>query len=218
MLFLTSLLLYATVTFAVLACIPILFFRNQETNTVTLADMRYCERRIRDKYQKYTEKNRITDNKQNIEKLNIEQLATSLSLRMEVASDLPEGTRARLDTAPSNSKYNGVVRYVRNGHKDYDSNFDIIHEIMHYLNDVGVGKQVTKSFTRLHHGNKRKYHEQVIDYYAAAVAIPKESLQMRIRLHNGNPYDECFVNQLADIYEQPKEMIIRRIGEVIALS
>lgn len=205
-------------TIAILLFITRFAFRNQLTNTITLADMKYCERKIKDVYRSHTEKNRQINKDLNVDALDVEELAKSLSLQMVAESSLPEGVRAYLDIAPQSGEYNGVVRYVRNGDKDYESNFDIIHEIMHYLNDVGAGKQVTKSFARVYHGNQRGYHEQMIDYYAAAVAIPKESLQERIRLHGGNPYDETFVSELADVYKQPKETIIRRVGEVVALS
>ena len=205
-------------TIAILLFITRFAFRNQLTNTNTLADMKYCERKIKDVYRNHTEKNRKINKDLSIDALDVEELAKSLCLQMVAESSLPEGVRAYLDTAPKSSEYNGVVRYVRNGDKDYESNFDIIHEIMHYLNDVGAGKQVTKSFARVYHGNQRGYHEQVIDYYAAAVAIPKESLQERIRLHGGDPYDKTFVTQLTDVYKQPKETIVRRIGEVMALS
>lgn len=216
----TSIILSALFTFAFLLCITLFAFRNQLTNTITLADMKYCERQIRNKYRTYTEDTREINSTKNVDALNIDKLAKCLSLQMEVVaeSSLPEGVRAYLDAAPKSSGCNGVVRYACNGENDYESNFDLIHEIMHYLNDVGAGKQVTKSFARLYHGNRRGYHEQVIDYYAAAVAIPKESLQERIRIFNGNPYDDCFVSQLSDVYKQPKETIIRRIGEVMALS
>lgn len=215
-----SLGLSALSAFIILLCVTIFAFRNQLTNTITLADMKYCERKIRNKYREYTEETREINNNQNIDALDIVELAKCLGLQMEIVTEsaLPKGVRAHLDVAPKNSDYNGIVRYVSNGEKDYESNFDIIHEIMHYLNDVGAGKPVTKSFARLYHGNRRGYHEQMIDYYAAAVAIPKESLQERIRMFNGNPYDDCFINELADTYKQPKETIVRRIGEVIALS
>ena len=212
--------LSAIITVAALLYITKSAFRNQLTNTITLADMKYCERKIKKQYRTHTKKNRIIDKERNVDTLDVEELAKDLSLKLQIVSDssLREDVRAYLDVAPQNSGYNGIVCYVRNGDNDYEANFDIIHEIMHYLNDVGHGKKVTKSFARVYHGNQREYHEQMIDYYAAAVAIPKESLQERIRIHSGNPHDESFINELADIYKQPKETVKRRIGEVLALS
>lgn len=216
----TPIILAVIFTFLLLIGITRFAFRNQVTNTITLADMKYCERQIKKKYRIYTDIARKVDNENDIDTIDIPELAEHLNLQMEnvPSSFLEKDTRACLDIAIENSGYNGIIRYTSDGDNDYESNFDLIHEIMHYLKDVGAEKKVTKSFARMNHGNRRGYHEQMIDYYAAAVAIPKESLQKRIRSHIGDPYDDCFVEKLTDIYKQPKNMIIRRIGEVEALS
>lgn len=215
---LASIVLTAILTAAILLLVTMFAFRDQLTNTITLADMKYCERKIKEQYQVYTEKNRNFDNDLNVDTLDIDKLAKSLRLQMKSVPNLPKNVRAHLDIAPHGSNYNGVVSYVSNGNNDYQTNFDIIHEIMHYLNDVGYGKKVTTSFARKNHGDRRGYHEQMIDYYAAAIAIPKDNLQRRIMLYGGNPYNDDFLNELVEVYNQPKETVKRRISEVIALS
>ena len=215
---LISIAFTAILTTAILLSITAFAFRDQLTNTITLADMKYCERKIQEQYQVYTEKNRKLDNDLNIDALDIEKLAQSLRLQMKCVPSLKENVRAHLDIAPNGSNYNGVISYVANEKNDYQTNFDIIHEIMHYLDDVGYGKKVTTSFTRKNHGDRRAYHEQMIDYYAAAVAIPKDNLQRRIMLYSGNPYDKYFIMELAEIYKQPIETVKRIISEVVAMS
>lgn len=214
----TLIILTVIFTFLFLIGITILAFHNQLTSTITLADMKYCERQFKNKYRSYIDSAREIDSKGNVGAININKLAKQLNLKMESEAELSEGVRAFLDVAPQNSCYNGIIRYTCNGDKDYEANFDLVHEIMHYLNDVGVEKKVTKSFARMYHGKRRGYHEQMIDYYTAVATIPKESLQERIRIKGGNPYDDWFVEELTDIYKQPKNMIIRRIGEIEALS
>lgn len=213
-----SIILTVIFTFLFLIGITIFAFHNQLTNTITLADMKYCERKFKNKFRLYIENAREIDSKGNIGAINIKELAEQLNLKMEPESELSENVRAFLDVAPQDSGYNGIIRYTCNGDKDYDANFDIVHEIMHYLNDVGAEKKVTKSFTRMNHGKRRGYHEQMIDYYTAVATIPKENLQERILKKGGSPYDDWFVEELTDIYKQPKKMIIRRIGEVETLS
>lgn len=215
---LASVVITAILTVVILLSVTVLAFRDQLTNTITLADMKYCERKIKEQYRIYTEKNRRLDYNLNIDTLDIDKLAQSLHLQMNRVPRLNKNVRAHLNIALDGDKYNGVISFVSNGNKDYQTNFDIIHEIMHYLNDVGYGKKVTTSFTRKNHGDRRGYHEQVIDYYAAAIAIPKDNLLRRIMLYDGNPYDDEFVNELVEVYKQPRETVIRRIAEVIALS
>lgn len=213
-----SIVLTAILTAAILLLLTVFIFRDQLTNTITLADMKYCERKIKEQYRVYTEKNRRFDNDRKVDTLDVEKLAQSLRLQMKSVPSLKNNVRAHLDIAPDGSDYNGVVSYVSDGNNDYQTNFDIIHEIMHYLHDVGYGRKVTTSFARTNHGDRRGYHEQMIDYYAAAVAIPKDNLQRRIMLYGGNPYDDDFINELVEVYNQPKVTVKRRISEVLALS
>lgn len=84
-----------------------------------------------------------------------------------------------------------------------------MHEIAHYLKDVGVGKRVSTSFARTHHGDPRSHQEQVTDYYAAAMAIPKDSLEKRIIACPVDPYSEDFVAKMMEVYNQPNETVRR---------
>ncbi len=192
-------------------------FCNQLSNMVTIADMYRCESIIRSKYERYLSPYRKVS--ETSEYLDVKGLAQGLKLEIvkDNESDLPRAVKGLLD-APKTESYYGTIRFIPDGAEKYTENFDIIHEIIHYLHDVGVGKRVDKSFARVHHGYQRGYQEQVRDYFTAAAAIPMESLQERISSYDGDPYDDEFVHYLMDIYQQPYNAVKRRIGEVMLLS
>lgn len=193
-----------------------LIFRHQLSNSVTLAEMEKCEDEIERKYLKYVTQYRRTQKNGSLDEVDIDALTKALHLKVEKAS-LPSSVRGVLE-APDSPEYNGIIRFEPDEGKQYSENFDIMHEIVHYLKDVGVGKKVSTSFARTHHGNPRSHQEQVVDYYAAAMAIPKGSLKKHIDFYSGDPYSEDFVRKMMDVYGQPHETVRRRINEVIALS
>lgn len=191
-------------------------YKGQVSDTVTLAEMEMCERVIHRNFEEYLNQFRKRASDGSEHSLDIEALARDLGLQVEESYNLPQNYRGSLNEATS-SNYNGLIQYSKDKVL-YAANFDITHEIIHYLVDIGKGKQVSQSFARLHHGNSRGHREQIIDYYAAAVAIPQADLRDRLSNYAGNPYDEKFVLNLMEIYKQPKDTIVRRIGEVLALS
>lgn len=193
-------------------------FRDQlsENSAVAIADMYRCERIIDNKYERLISKYRKGGN--DGEYVDIYELAEFLKLEIVKAneSDLPKNVKGLLD-APSKKGYNGKIKYVADGERKYFDNFVIIHEIIHYLHDVGVGRQVDHSFARVHHGYRRNYQEQIRDYFTAAAAIPIESLLERIGSYDGDPHDKNFIEKLMDVYQQPYETVERRIKEVMIL-
>lgn len=77
-------------------------------------------------------------------KANDESLADKLRLKVEYVTDMDEDNEAEL--LPINDdNYNGLIRV----HKDLEkSKFAYIHEIIHYIFDVGFGNKVTRGFIR----------------------------------------------------------------------
>ena len=190
-------------------------FAFERSNAVTFLEMRKCEQVIRRNFYKYQSEYRIISKDGSVDHLDINGLANELGLEIMEAK-LPKQVRGILD-ATTQPQYHGVIKHTKETSL-YSSNFDIIHEMVHYIKDVGVGKRVDKSFARAHHGNPKSHQEQVIDYYAAAMAIPQESLKKRISAYGCDPYDDQFVAQMMDVYKQPRETVIRRISEVLSLS
>lgn len=195
-------------------------FKDQMTDKVTFAEMEKCEYLIPKRYEKHIGPYRRIKHDKSIGALDVMALASGLGLKISSdSSPMTENERCVLGISDS-SEYNGII-YVREGETDRKSqNFDIMHEIVHYLKDVGAKKKVSKSFARTHHsdGYRRGHQEQIVDYYAAAMAIPAESLRARINAYHGNPRDEEFIKEMMEIYEMPRETVVRRINEVSFLS
>lgn len=215
-----SFIIFFLVTLIIALCLfykcMISAFPTARDNAVSIAEMERCENDIRLNFQNYVDDYRNTANIAGNDDLNVHQLAEFLGLKVEKA-DMSNAMRGMLVPAESRQYY-GIIRIPEGMKKKYSEEFDIIHEIVHYIRDVGVGKRVSTSYARTSHGNYRSHKEQVVDYYAAAIAIPADSLRKRLYLHDGDPYDALFVSELVEVYKQPKETIKRRIAEVIALS
>ena len=76
------------------------------------------------------------------------------------------------------SEYNGeIVCKEDKDYKDiYGANFRRFHEIIHYVDDVGVGNKVKKQYAKDQTGETSSHKEQIVNFKAAAVAIPKLKL------------------------------------------
>ena len=146
-------------------------------------------------------------------KANDESLADKLRLKVEYVTDMDEDNEAEL-LPIDDDNYNGLIRV----HKDLEkSKFAYIHEIIHYIFDVGFGKKVAKNFTRKRKGKTDSNNEQKINYKAAAYIMPcNEILKYLQDYDNSVPKkDELnFVRKLQEIYGQSKVTVIRRIHEV----
>ena len=215
----TTIILFIILIVAILGSFSLVMyfkFKTRLSNGVTFAEMEKYEDEIKRKYYKYVTKFRTSQPDGSYDAVNINALANALQLKVEQAS--PSTTVRGILVAADSPEYNGIIRFTAPEDNQSSENFDIMHEIVHYLKDVGEGKKVSTSFTRTHHGGPRSHREQVVDYYAAAMAIPRDSLRKQIDACHGNPCSEEFVTKMMNIYRQPRETVRRRINEVIFLS
>lgn len=113
--------------------------------------------------------------------------------------------------------FNGEI--VCKEDKDYNdifgANFRRYHEIIHYVDDVGIGNPVRKKYAKDPTGETRSHREQIVNFKAAAVAIPKSSLLQDLNSQESTSYyDNEFLKYLQKKYQQPIQTITRRIYEV----
>lgn len=207
----------------IFALTMIIAYKGKHTDKLTIYEMKKCEKDICLDLEKDFEGFRVKDQKRNAHYLNTYALAEALKLKIIEDGNISEKNRGQLDE-PDELEYNGTIKYRKDKDKidKYAVNFDIIHEIMHYILDVGKGNKVAQSFPRFHHGYQRGHREQIIDYYAAAVAIPKDDLIALLRDKEislcDDIYDNRVISELMDIYKQPRDTVIRRIKEVLVLQ
>lgn len=135
------------------------------------------------------------------------------------ASALSKDKKATL-SPPIESGYNGLIKILKNN-KTADKNFSYMHEIVHYLFDVGIGNIVTKEYTRKVKGKTGTIEEQNTNYLAAAILIPINSILSDLKYYDDNrrTIDEIkFVHDLMSKYNQSRTAIFRRIKEARELS
>ena len=147
--------------------------------------------------------------------LSEEQMSSILKLKVEYVDpgNLAEHVEAEL-TPIQDPAYNGLIR-VNNECRG--KAFAYLHEIIHYVYDVGIGNKVRTTFTRMSKGHTESKHEQKINYMAAALCMNCEKIESHIQLYdNSRPkMDELkFVNDLCREFNQPRAVVIRRIQEV----
>lgn len=144
-----------------------------------------------------------------------EELSKKLKLRVEYVAPeyLAEHVEAELRPIDDDS-YNGLIRVNASC---IGKSFAYLHEIMHYIYDVGIGKKVDRVFTRMARGHTEGAHEQKINYMTAAFTMRYDKIEPRIRA-----YDESrprldavkFVDDLSNEYKQPRSVVVRRIQEI----
>ncbi len=146
-------------------------------------------------------------------------LAQRFCLKIETVSEgeLPPDTEAVLEPTKENG-FNGVIR-IRQSKEE--NKFACLHEIMHYVFDVGCGNLVTNTYSRKTKGNTPDKHEQKINYLAAAHAMPMGKFSEKIKEYDKSSpkMDEIkFVDDLSKTFQQPHNVVIRRIQEVRSLE
>lgn len=153
----------------------------------------------------------------------IEESNLAEKLRLEVsfveASELDKDTKATL-SPPTQLGFNGLIKILKTN-KTTDNNFSYMHEIVHYLFDVGVGKVVTKEYTRKVKGKTDSKEEQEINYLAAAILIPLKSILADLQEYDEKrrTTDEIkFVQNIMKKYNQSRTAVFRRIREARELS
>lgn len=144
-----------------------------------------------------------------------EDLSSKLKLKVEyvAAKDLNEYVEAEL-TPIDDDRYNGLIRV---NSSCMGKSFAYLHEIMHYIYDVGIGKKVDRVFTRMARGHTEGAHEQKINYMAAAFTMRYDKIEPRIRAYDeSRPRMDAvkFVDELSREYKQPRSVVVRRIQEI----
>lgn len=115
------------------------------------------------------------------------------------------------------TNYNGEILIAKTD-IDYLPRFRCYHELIHYFKDVGEGKRVCKVYGKDPQGETQSHREQIINYYAAAIAVPRSNLLKDLEDNPGSIDDACFINKLMKKYQQPETTIRRRIEEVSRLN
>lgn len=148
-----------------------------------------------------------------------EALSSMLKLKVEYVDpeNLSEHVEAEL-IPTTDSDFNGLIR-VNTACKGMS--FAYMHEIVHYIYDIGIGKKVDRVYTRMEKGHTKDKHEQKINYMAAALSIQYDKIVAKLQDYDTSrpKMDEFkFINELCQEFRQSKSVIIRRIQEVRRLQ
>lgn len=127
-------------------------------------------------------------------------------------NEMPKDVEATL-SPPENNKYFGIIKVLKN--TDI-TKFSYVHEIIHYLKDVGKGKQVSKTYTRKGQGKTDSDEEQNINYLTAATIMPFEQISKLLNNYEEMNCDEekKFIANIAQKYGQSEYVVLRRFIEV----
>lgn len=145
------------------------------------------------------------------------ELSNKLGLKVEYVTDMEDDNEAELLPIDDDNYY-GLIR-LRKELKKYK--FAYIHEIIHYIFDVGYGNKVTKCFSRKKKGKTTSREEQRINYMTAAYIMPSEQIVEELHNydHSAPRADEiAFIRTLQTRYEQSETAVIRRIREIRKLT
>lgn len=187
--------------------LPFIFyivFACKNSTGLSLTEMRQCEKEIKKHYQNLIE---IGDYKKIAEKLKLE-------VKCVEASDI-EGFDSRL--CPSNNQnYYGTIQFVKQQGEGQE-NFRCYHEIVHYIRDVGLCQPVRKCYGKNRTGETKSHDEQIVNYLAAAIAIPQDRLKDDL-FGNSSLNEDELINELSQKYKQPATAVKRRIKEVKMLN
>lgn len=144
-----------------------------------------------------------------------EKLLEKLNLKLEYVDQdkFEPDTEAELRPC-SEYDYFGLIRVSK---KYINTKFAYIHEIIHYLKDVGVGNRVEKIYARKTKGNTKDDHEQEVNYATAAIILKYQDMKKYIVTYDKSKpkLDELkFINEICENYGQERTTVIRRIKEV----
>ena len=131
---------------------------------------------------------------------------------ISLSSDV-EAVLEPIDTANADL-YNGLIR-IKDEYKN--SRFAYVHELLHYIMDIGAGKKVDRSFARNIKGKTKDVEKQEMNYMTAATLLPKEAIEKRIREYDQKhpKMDEiALVRSICQDYSQSWDSVIRRIQEI----
>ena len=147
----------------------------------------------------------------------VEELSKKLRLKIEYVETMDDDNEAELLPIESN-EYWGLIRLRK---ESRNNRFAYMHEVMHYVFDVGYGNKVANKFTRKKQGKTFNRDEQKMNYMAAACIMPYEDILRELKLYDAShpKMDEIkFVRNLQNKYDQSETAILRRIREVRKIS
>lgn len=143
-----------------------------------------------------------------------EDLAKKFHLEVKYCkpNEMPEDVEATLSKS-EDKQYFGTIRVVENADI---TKFSYVHELIHYLRDVGEGKKVSKTYTRKKQGKTDSSDEQDINYLTAATIMPLEQISKTLSDYEKMSYNEEkeFIAHTAQKYQQNEDAVLRRIIEV----
>lgn len=144
-------------------------------------------------------------------------LSEKLNLSVQYVDDMDDDNEAEL-LPIDQSPFLGLIRLrkVLKKHR-----FAYIHEIIHYIFDVGYGNKVSAKFTRKRKGKTDTQEEQKTNYLTAAYVMPYEKMLAELELYDSSKpkMDELkFIHDLQKKYEQEDDAVVRRIREVRRLE
>lgn len=141
------------------------------------------------------------------------ELSDKLGLKVEYVMNMSDDNEAELLPIDDNNHY-GLIR-MRKELKKYK--FAYIHEIIHYIFDVGYGNKVTECYSRKKKGKTNSHEEQRTNYMTAAYIMPSAQIAGELYKydHSVPKMDElAFIRTLQARYQQSETAVIRRIREV----
>ena len=144
-------------------------------------------------------------------------LSEKLKLKVEYVDDMDKDNEAELMPIADDSCL-GLIRLRKELEKH---RFAYMHEVMHFIFDVGYDKKVEKTYTRKRKGKTNSDEEQRINYKTAAYIMKYDEIYSKIEEYdNSRPkLDELkFILNLQKDYEQDEETVFRRIKEVRRLK
>lgn len=180
-------------------------------NPFSVQEMSQLERQLKDcvLFQKSELKNSSS----------IEVLCEKLKLELERSDTMLKGEEAEL-VHSENENYNGKI-ILLNDLKP--SGFACVHEIMHYIFDVGYGNKVPigHRYPRMINSEGTDPDERKMDYLAAAYTMPYEEILKEIEKYDDRKSkmtSQAFLENLMSTYHQSETATIRRVREVRRLS
>ena len=141
--------------------------------------------------------------------------ALALEYKLEIITSDKRGTRIAL-LPPQNisDDYNGRIQL-----RWPPSRFDIMHELLHYILDVGIGNVVTDACYEDYspHRESSDPNERKINYMAAALLMPFDEMEIAIQAFDekqSSAFTQQFISDLEDQYDVNGNCVVTRIQEV----
>lgn len=153
---------------------------------------------------------------QNLNCKHIEQIySLAEKFKLDIDAPVDKKHRAAL-VAPTKEGYNGLI-LLRD--KDNPNRFDLIHEMVHYVFDVGVGNVVTNSFYEDYSENRESDNEdeREVNYMTAAIIMPFAEIERKLKDYFESDQKTdlmAFITSLQTDYSVSRGSVQMRIQEV----